>query len=530
MRKLCAFLLMVAFCLLLCACGKAENYAAAVALMEEECYAEAIAAFAELEEYEDSAQRLETCRGMVYEEAWNLLIAYEFEEAHGYFSLLEDYEDCEEIIRKWDSIRSYMEAEKLYKEEQYEEALAVFADLGEFRDSLDRAEKCRNALAYENAVLLMERGEYEEAATAFLGLEGYEDSAQLLEECKQMKLYTEAEKLFGEERYEEAAELYDQLGDYKDCAEKWVASDRNARYAKAAQLQAEEKYEDALTIFTGLGEFSDSAEKAAECQNALMYIKAVALMDAGEYAEAKEIFLSLDDYENSEACWKVCATELMLDDPLYRELMDLLGIAPLTETIDYGCVVPDAYGNGDTEIYLELKNGQPPEPEYTVEMGNGCNVRIPMTYGELYEAGWRVAATNWQADFDVKEAKLSNIFLTDEMIFCDMVGINGKTINVTLHNTQKEAVELRTVPVTGIVIYGSEMQGISINGITQGATASEIIKAFGWPHLIHAMYGDCFKNVWLYYHDEHPVGDNLSIYLDEKTGQLENFSYSTWPE
>lgn len=537
MKRVLSLVFILVLCCVLCSCGKAEDYEAAVALMDTECYAEAIVAFAELGDYEDSAQRLEMCKGIVYEKAWDLLVAYEFEEAYAAFFQLGDYEDCEQITREWESIRSYMEAEKLYEAEQYEEALPIFVGLGEFRDSADCARECRNALAYENAVLMMACGEYEEAITAFLDLENYEDSAQRLEECKRLKLYAEAEELLKKERYEQAAEIFDLLGDYKDCAEKRIACDQNLRYVEAMHLQAEEKYEDALAIFTELGEFNESAEKAAECEgkirereNKQAYNKAVSLMNAGAYAEAKEIFSGLDDYENSEAYWKICATKAMLEDPLYWEFISLLGVDSVTDEIDYGCIIPNAYGRGETEIYFELKNSRPPESEYTFEMGNGCNVRIPMTYGDLYETGWRVVETNWQTDYEMKKAKLSDFYPADEMIFCDMVGKNGKTVNFTLHNKQEEPVELRTVPVTGIGIYNSEMRGVYVNGITQGATVSEIVEAFGWPHLIRAMYGDTFVSIDLFYHGSEPLGENLTIYLDEKTGRLASFAYSTWPE
>lgn len=278
------------------------------------------------------------------------------------------------------------------------------------------------------------------------------------------------------------------------------------------------------TAFSEPAEWEESAEKTQESEEEQTYNRAVARMEEGVYSEAVELFAGLGNYKNADAYWKLCATKAMLDDPLYLELVSLLGMDSLADAIDYGCVVPDAYGNGKTEVYFYLKNSQPLDFEYIFEMRNGCHIRIPTTYGELYEAGWRAIDTNRQSEFRLKEAELDDLYQGSTMLFSDMVGTNGETIGFTLCH-EGEATQLRKVPVIGINVNDSEMQGVSVNGITQGATVSEIVKAFGLPCNVHAMHEGTFLSIGLFYGLE-PGGDHLRIGLDAETGRLANLAYT----
>lgn len=151
MKKLVSLILVMAMVLSLCACGKADDYEAAIALMEAENYEEAIAAFTELGDYEDSAQKLA---------------------------------ECEDAL-------SYAKAVSLFEAEQYEDALAIFTTLGDYRDSLEKKAECENALAYQAALDMIASGDYEKAYTALVELGNYKDVPELLTHFKEVDITPE---------------------------------------------------------------------------------------------------------------------------------------------------------------------------------------------------------------------------------------------------------------------------------------------------------------------------------------------------
>lgn len=151
MKKLGLLILVLTMVVSLCACGKAGDYEAAIALMEAGNYTEAVAAFAELGDYEDSVQKLE---------------------------------ECENIL-------SYAEAVALFEEEQYEDALAIFTALGNYQDSVEKKLECENALAYQSALDLIASGDYENAYTTLMSLEEYKDVPELLTHFKEVEITPE---------------------------------------------------------------------------------------------------------------------------------------------------------------------------------------------------------------------------------------------------------------------------------------------------------------------------------------------------
>lgn len=151
MKKLLSLILVMAMVLSLCACGKADDYEAAIALMEAGNYEEAMAAFTELGDYEDSAQKLE---------------------------------ECENIL-------AYAEAVALFDAEQYEDALAIFSALGDYQDSLEKKAECENALAYQAALDMIDSGDYENAYTALVELGDYKDVPEMLTHFKEVEITPE---------------------------------------------------------------------------------------------------------------------------------------------------------------------------------------------------------------------------------------------------------------------------------------------------------------------------------------------------
>lgn len=140
MKRIVAVLLFFTLCLTLCACGKADDYERAIALMDEGNYEEAITVFTELGDYEDSTIKLEECKNSL----------------------------------------DYNKAVVLLAEEKFGEALTIFLSLGDYRDSVSKAKECENAIAYNKAVSLIADGQYIEARTIFETIPEYKDVAEYL--------------------------------------------------------------------------------------------------------------------------------------------------------------------------------------------------------------------------------------------------------------------------------------------------------------------------------------------------------------
>lgn len=115
-----------------------DKYNAAVSLMNEEKYEEAISVFGELDEYKDSITKIN---------------------------------DCKELILNV----QYEKAISLMNENKYKEAITAFSKLNGYKDSITKINDCR----YANANSLIEEKKYVEAYEEFISLNGYKDSNEM---------------------------------------------------------------------------------------------------------------------------------------------------------------------------------------------------------------------------------------------------------------------------------------------------------------------------------------------------------------
>lgn len=175
MKKAITLILAITLCLSLCACGKADDYEAAVALMEAGNYEEAIDAFIELGDYEDSVQNLEKCEKAL----------------------------------------SYAEAITLFEEEQYEEALAIFTALGDYQDSIAKAIECENAIAYNEALTLIDNELYFEAYEIFSTIATYKNVPEYLNRYQTIELSIDNWFEFFEITEEYRYNAFDEIEGYK---------------------------------------------------------------------------------------------------------------------------------------------------------------------------------------------------------------------------------------------------------------------------------------------------------------------------
>lgn len=119
-----------------------SKYNAAVRLYEAEEYDEAIAAFAELDGYKDSAEQIvaikETKKEVAYQDALRSLDSEKYDEAALAFKNLADYKDAATMERE----SRYQKAERYFEDENYKSAAAILEGLEDYRDSAKKIEEC----------------------------------------------------------------------------------------------------------------------------------------------------------------------------------------------------------------------------------------------------------------------------------------------------------------------------------------------------------------------------------------------------
>lgn len=143
------------------------------------------------------------CDALDYQEAIDLYNAREFSQAAELFAQIPDYEDSAQLYTR----ARYWQALELYNAGEFSQAAEVFAPLGDYEDSQQLHTRCY----YHLAVQAMEAGDYADAISRFEALEGYEDSAQRITECQ----YQLAVAAFQAEDYAAAEAQFSPLGDYR---------------------------------------------------------------------------------------------------------------------------------------------------------------------------------------------------------------------------------------------------------------------------------------------------------------------------
>ena len=204
---------------------KQEKYQQAVTLRENGQYEEAIAVFAELNDYSDAKVQITETK---YQQAVSLREAGEYESAIATFASLNSYRDAETQIEEMKQ-EKYQQAVTLRENGQYDDAIAAFKVLGNYSDAKTQIEETK----YQRAVTLRENGQYDDAIAAFKALGNYSDAATQITETK----YQQANRLNAAARYDEAYAIYVTLTGYKD-VDKLLSEDDNMIVAAAAAAAA----------------------------------------------------------------------------------------------------------------------------------------------------------------------------------------------------------------------------------------------------------------------------------------------------
>ena len=241
-----------------------NKYQRAVALRENGQYDDAIAAFAELEDYGDTKTQIA--------ETWyqKALLSREngmYEYAYTIFSSLGDYSDAAQQL----SETKYQQAVSLREAGEYESAIAVFASLNDYRDAETQIEEMKQE-KYQQAVTLRENGQYDDAIAVFKALGNYSDAKTQIEETK----YQQAVALRENGKYDDAIAVFTELENYSDAATQITET----KYQQANSLNAAALYDEAYAIYMTLAGYKDVDKLLVEDDNMVAVAVAVAKRDA----------------------------------------------------------------------------------------------------------------------------------------------------------------------------------------------------------------------------------------------------------
>lgn len=116
-----------------------------------------------------------------YKAAVELVKQGEYEEALVRLEKMRDHEGSEKQIEICEKNLEYQYGVSLLEQEQYEEALAVFEKLDGLNNSRGLIVDCQRGMDYNLGVSLMEKGEYVEAFIIFQQMDGFKDANELLD-------------------------------------------------------------------------------------------------------------------------------------------------------------------------------------------------------------------------------------------------------------------------------------------------------------------------------------------------------------
>lgn len=196
------------------------------------------------------------------------------------------------------------------------------------------------------------------------------------------------------------------------------------------------------------------------------------------------------------------------DDSLVGKLQSILGTAISLDN-DYELSYEDE----------EFVNFVQPEKNYaeldhTAQLGDGTTIQLPMTYGDLVNAGW-ISQTQW---VDTAE--------TYTMGSSYFTGSDGKTIEAFICNKTSEAIPLEETTVYQVNLGGEGTETFQVYGLSKGSTVADIVAALGNPGNITYYYteyedGDVFTQLDMEYNAK---DGTLSIRLDADTGLIYSVS------
>lgn len=196
------------------------TYKAAVELMEEKSYTEAIEKFSELQEYKDSEEKVIECRyGIAMQEYENK----NYIVAKSLFEELAGYQEADDMVLAC----IYDEAGENYADGYYTDAMELYGKLKAYKDSNDKIKDC----IFQLGCRCEEYGQYEEAIEYYEKIPQYRNindrinacKRGIAEECYMWGLYQEALTIYLELPYD--TEIQKRISECESYLNPWSYSD-----------------------------------------------------------------------------------------------------------------------------------------------------------------------------------------------------------------------------------------------------------------------------------------------------------------
>ena len=171
-------------------------YQAAIHLMNQKKYTDAIHAFRYLADYDyrDSAEKVTECETAAKEREYlyglTLMQTGSYDEAIPIFKRILDYKDAEEKVSECELAileRKYQQGRSLMQDGAYGSAIDTFRALSGYKDADSKVNECRGAdleRTYQSALQYAKNRQYEEAITQFSSIRGYKNSEENIKRCQ----------------------------------------------------------------------------------------------------------------------------------------------------------------------------------------------------------------------------------------------------------------------------------------------------------------------------------------------------------
>ncbi|MBQ2700998.1 MAG: trypsin-like peptidase domain-containing protein [Clostridia bacterium] len=274
-------------------CGKNQetlliDLNAALTLMADQKYEEAVAALEQLGDYNcggiasqaglnvSAADQLRAC---YYQWGLQLEAAQEYAAASEKYMASGAYADAPQRILEM----AYLDAGKAFEKGEYLYAAELYLALGDYKDSVDMAMES----SYQMGLVFLANGEYEAAQEIFLLMPDYKEAAEQEKACR----YGMAEQALENGELEAAFDKFIELGDYKDAAERILET----YYKKGIYLAAEGDYSNAIAAFELAEDFDDASYQIQKAH----YDMGIVHFESGNYQAAIDELSLAGSYENA---------------------------------------------------------------------------------------------------------------------------------------------------------------------------------------------------------------------------------------
>lgn len=263
------------------------KYDQAQALLNDGKLDEAYAAFNEMLDYSDSADKLLEIQ---YKKAEGLLAEGKLIEAKRYYGLASGYSDAEQQIK---NIDAYIAAETDYENNDFISAGEKYQALGNFYDSAEKFESI-SAILYTQATKAIEEEDYKQAYSLLTVLGDYSDCPALMESVD--KEYEAAIKHWQDGEKLQAEQELQALSGWKVADEHLIS----LRLEIADDAANNEDYDTALEYYGKLPATTDVQAKQTTATQGKIYQQACKALESGDLETAYKLFLSAKDHKDAE--------------------------------------------------------------------------------------------------------------------------------------------------------------------------------------------------------------------------------------